>query len=55
MLAVAQAVLGSAVQRKESRGAHFRRDYPEISDERWRGHISAKLRGDEMIFGYEPL
>ncbi len=55
MLAVAQAVLGSAVQRKESRGAHFRRDYPEISDERWRGHISAKLRGDEMIFGYELL
>ncbi len=55
MLIVAQSILGSALERQESRGAHVRCDYPELSDERWRGNISAVLRAGEMVFGYDPL
>ncbi len=55
MLIVAQSILGSAMERQESRGAHVRSDYPELSDERWRGNISAALREGEMVFTYEPL
>ncbi len=35
MLRIAEAIVFSALQRKESRGAHFRSDYPERNDEEW--------------------
>jgi succinate dehydrogenase/fumarate reductase flavoprotein subunit len=35
MLDVAEAVTRSALHREESRGAHFRIDYPEKNDSRW--------------------
>jgi succinate dehydrogenase / fumarate reductase flavoprotein subunit len=33
MLTVAEAVFRAAIERKESRGAHWRTDYPDLSDE----------------------
>jgi L-aspartate oxidase len=37
-LSVATLIARSALWREESRGAHFRTDYPERDDERWRIH-----------------
>ncbi|MBE7058420.1 MAG: L-aspartate oxidase [Ruminococcaceae bacterium] len=37
MLAV--LVIKSAIQREESRGAHYRADFPEKDDENWKKHI----------------
>ena len=37
MLAV--LLIKSAIQREESRGAHYRADFPEKDDENWRKHI----------------
>jgi len=37
-LTVAEAVLRGALERTESRGAHYRRDYPE-TDETWRRNV----------------
>lgn len=38
MLRIAEVIVFSALQRKESRGAHFRSDYPVRNDEEWLKH-----------------
>ena len=38
MLKVAEAIVFSALKRTESRGAHFRNDFPERNDEEWLKH-----------------
>jgi succinate dehydrogenase / fumarate reductase flavoprotein subunit len=38
MLKTAKAIIFSALQRKESRGAHYRSDYPERNDEQFLKH-----------------
>ena len=39
MLDCAEAIAVSALERKESRGAQFRIDYPSRDDENWLKHI----------------
>jgi succinate dehydrogenase/fumarate reductase flavoprotein subunit len=42
--------------REESRGAHFREDFPEQDDHRWQGHIRVHLSAEErQVWSYEPL
>jgi len=38
MLACAQLILRSALRREESRGAHFRNDFPGSDDQQWKRH-----------------
>jgi succinate dehydrogenase/fumarate reductase flavoprotein subunit len=35
MLDAAQMIANAALQREESRGTHFREDYPERDDKNW--------------------
>ena len=43
MVDCAEATVVGAIERKESRGAQFRTDYPERNDEEWLKHIDISL------------
>jgi succinate dehydrogenase/fumarate reductase flavoprotein subunit len=45
MITAARLVTRTALEREESRGAHFRTDFPDIDDANWQHHIL--LRCDE--------
>lgn len=42
MLTVARPLLLAALERRESRGAHFRSDYPEQNDLHWKGSLRVR-------------
>jgi succinate dehydrogenase / fumarate reductase flavoprotein subunit len=46
MVDCAEATVIAAIERKESRGAQFRTDYPERNDEEWLKHIDISLAAD---------
>jgi succinate dehydrogenase / fumarate reductase flavoprotein subunit len=61
MLDCAQATVVAAIERKESRGAQFRTDFPERNDEQWLKHIDISHKdGDPAGVGgpqisYSPV
>jgi succinate dehydrogenase flavoprotein subunit len=56
MLDCAEATVISAIHRTESRGAHFRTDYPERNDEEWLKHIDITLGTDGTPkISYSPV
>jgi succinate dehydrogenase / fumarate reductase flavoprotein subunit len=48
MLDVAEAIVVAAQERKESRGAQFRTDFPERNDAQWLKHIDISLNGGDV-------
>jgi succinate dehydrogenase / fumarate reductase flavoprotein subunit len=50
LMAIALASMVSAEARKESRGAHWREDYPERDDKKWLKHSLYFLEGHRMDF-----
>ena len=46
LLTVSRLILRSALFRQESRGGHFRDDFPEARDKEWAGHST--VVGDEL-------
>lgn len=48
MFDIAEMVTRAALYRKESRGAHYRRDYPNQNDEDWRVNIIIKKKRGKM-------
>ena len=55
MLDNAEAVVVSAIERKESRGAQFRTDFPSRNDEEWLKHIDVSLNGGGPEISYSPV
>ncbi len=56
MLDCAECIVTAAIERKESRGAQYRTDYPERNDEEWQKHITLSRNGDGAPnIGYSPV
>ncbi|HJO81651.1 MAG: FAD-binding protein [SAR202 cluster bacterium] len=51
MLTVAEMTAKTIAMRTESRGGHYREDYPEQDDAQWLKSISIRKEGDEMTLG----
>ena len=49
MLSLANITVGASIYRKESRGSHFRNDYPERDDKNWMYHTLSSMSGDKVI------
>jgi len=51
----AELVLQGALRRQESRGAHWREDYPGQDDKNWRGHLQVRLLAEgELKYTFQP-
>ena len=48
MLDVAEAIVVAAQERKESRGAQFRTDFPERNDDEWLRHVDISVNGADV-------
>jgi succinate dehydrogenase / fumarate reductase flavoprotein subunit len=55
MLDCAEAIVVAAIERKESRGAQFRTDFPAREDEQWLKHIDITVNGDGPRVSYSPV
>ncbi len=55
LVTVAAALLAAAWQRQETRGSHWREDFPQASPE-WLGHLVAHIDAeDHLVESWEPL
>jgi succinate dehydrogenase / fumarate reductase flavoprotein subunit len=55
MLDVAEATVIAAQERKESRGAQFRTDFPKRNDDEWLKHVDISVNGDVPNVSYSPV
>jgi succinate dehydrogenase / fumarate reductase, flavoprotein subunit len=54
-LVVCEAVLRSASMRQESRGAHYRSDFPNRDDRKWKVNIYCRKNEREMVLFKSPV
>ena len=48
-LLVSEAVIKGALMRQESRGAHYRSDFPDTDDRKWKVNIYCRKKGKRMV------
>ncbi|MEV0752662.1 L-aspartate oxidase [Streptosporangium sp. NPDC050280] len=54
LLTVASALVAAAREREETRGSHWREDFPERNDDRWLGHLDITLTAEGLAMTYAP-
>ncbi|MBI5892751.1 MAG: FAD-binding protein [Deltaproteobacteria bacterium] len=55
LLTIAECIVLGAINRTESRGAHFRLDYPKRDDETWLKHTMFYKKDDEIKIDYKDV
>jgi fumarate reductase (CoM/CoB) subunit A len=55
MILVSNLITKAAFIRRESRGAHYREDYPRTDDKNWLKHISFEGKGKEVNTSIQPI
>jgi L-aspartate oxidase len=54
VLTISTALAEAARRREETRGSHWREDFPARDDGRWAGHIDTRLTADGLDLGFHP-
>lgn len=55
LLSFSEVIVAGAIERRESRGAHFRTDFPKRDDVNWLKHTLAWRREGKIVFGSKPV
>src|SRR5207237_9729239 len=55
LLDCAEATVAGALARQESRGAHFREDFPDRDDANWLKHTLARQGTEGVTLDYKPV
>jgi succinate dehydrogenase / fumarate reductase flavoprotein subunit len=55
MINLARVITLGALNRNESRGAHYKPDFPNRDDENWLKSTIAEYSGEGPVFSYEPV
>jgi succinate dehydrogenase/fumarate reductase flavoprotein subunit len=55
LLTVSDMIVASALQRRESRGAHYRSDYPETDNSAYLQNVYLQRQGDGLRLWWEPV
>ena len=55
MIDNAERAVAAALERKESRGAQYRTDFPERNDDEWLKHINVSPNGSEPEVSYSEV
>ena len=54
LLTVSAALLEAAAMRTETRGSHWRDDFPDRDDQHWSGHVDVTASDGELRLSYRP-
>jgi succinate dehydrogenase / fumarate reductase flavoprotein subunit len=55
MLILARVITLGALARNETRGAHYKPEFPERDDANWLKTTKASYNGGKIILSYEPV
>jgi succinate dehydrogenase / fumarate reductase flavoprotein subunit len=55
LLQFAELIVSGALNRKESRGAHYRTDFSKRDDQNWLKHTIAIKKDEKIEFNYKPV
>jgi succinate dehydrogenase / fumarate reductase flavoprotein subunit len=55
MLELARVITLGALIRNESRGAHYKPEFPDRNDEEWMKTTIAEYSAEAPVFSYEPI
>ena len=54
LLTISAALTDAATLREETRGSHWREDFPDRDDDRWAGHLDAVMADGETTLRFQP-